>query len=329
MAPAREAFLAADVLAARSDNPSAFLALNKGNMQFTDDGRAGVVVYRPAGRYLMQFGGPFAAAADYAPLLESFLRFAAAQRRRVVAVQLQHRDAEQYARHGFTVNQMGASYAVHLPDFSLRGGKFMRLRNKVSRALRAGLKITECEPGQGLDRLDAIDSDWLRGKGRHARPLQFLVGEHDGPLQARRRVFLAALDDEPIGYVSYAPVYGSRPGWLHDLSRRRTAAPPGVMEAINTAAIEAFRAEGAQWLHFGFTPFVGLDESLETPAAGRGVGRIIRFLAEHGERLYPSATQLAYKEKWGPHVVLPEYIAFHGRPRLGAVWRLARVTNAV
>jgi len=329
MGPAREAFLAADVVAARADNPSAFLALNRGNLQYTEEGRDGLVVYRRSGRYLMQFGGPFAAEQDYAALLKSFLAFAAAQRRRVVAVQLQRRDAEQYAEHGFTVNQIGASYAVHLPDFTLRGGKFMRLRNKISRAFRAGLKVSECEPGQSLEPLDLIDRDWLRSKGRHVRPLQFLVGEHDGPVQARRRVFLARLGDEPIGYISYAPVHGSRPGWLHDLSRRRAQAPPGVMEAVNRTAIETFTAERAQWLHFGFTPFVGLDPALEMPTAHRGVGRVVSWLSEHGERLYPSASQLAYKEKWGPHVVLPEYLAFHGRPRAGAVWRLARVTNAI
>ena len=48
-----------------------------------------------------------------------------------------------------------------------------------------------------------------------------------------------------------------------------------------------------------------------------------------GGAVVPAATQLAYKQKWGPHTVLPEYIAFQGRPRPGAVWRLMRTANAV
>jgi lysylphosphatidylglycerol synthetase-like protein (DUF2156 family) len=59
------------------------------------------------------------------------------------------------------------------------------------------------------------------------------------------------------------------------------------------------------------------------------VGRIVRFLAEHGEKVYPSRTQLAYKEKWDPHVVLPEYIAFDGKPSAMAIWRLMRLANAI
>src|SRR4051812_38660729 len=80
--------------------------------------------------------------------------------------------------------------------------------------------------------------------------------------QPRRRVFLGSIDGKAIGYISYAPVWGSRPGWLHDLSRRRADVPPGVMEAINSTAMETFRGEGAAWLHFGFTPFVGLDRTV-------------------------------------------------------------------
>jgi lysylphosphatidylglycerol synthetase-like protein (DUF2156 family) len=101
------------------------------------------------------------------------------------------------------------------------------------------------------------------------------------------------------------------------------------METINLTAIEAFQAEGAAWLHFGFTPFTGLDSAHEPAGASRFVTGLVRQLAAHGELVYPARTQLAYKEKWGPHVVLPEYLAFHGRPRLGAVWSLLKTANVL
>jgi lysylphosphatidylglycerol synthetase-like protein (DUF2156 family) len=310
---------------AYSDNPSAFLALNEGNASFTEPGIDGVVAYRPAGRYLIQLGGPFAPAPERAALLCAFVAFAARQRRSVVAVQLQSEDAELYAANGFAVNQIGASYAVDLSRFTLRGSKFMRLRNKISRARRSGLVVEEAA-GDDLAALDEIDRAWLRGKGRHVKELSFLVGERGGDL---RRLFVGRVDGTPVGYISYSPVYGSRPGWMHDLSRRRPDAPPGVMETVNATAIEVLRAEGCAWLHFGFTPFTGLDPAVETATARPMVSRLVRLLAAHGEKVYPARTQLDYKEKWGPHAVLPEYIAFHRKPRLGAVWRLLRVTNAI
>ncbi|WP_330290847.1 bifunctional lysylphosphatidylglycerol flippase/synthetase MprF [Streptomyces sp. NBC_00576] len=318
-----------DLVSAHSDNPSAFLALNSGNEFFLDERHDGVCAFRPAGRHLLQLGGPFAADGDRAGLLDAFLDRAATGRRRVIAVQLQAADAQLYASRGFTVNQMGASYAVDLARFTLRGSPFVRLRNKISRARRAGVEVAEVASSAASDELGLIDREWLRGKGKHTKELRFLVGERDGPEQKHQRVFTGTVDGRIVGYICYSPAFGSRPGWLHDLSRRRADAPPGTMELLNSTAIERMTAEGAEWLHFGFTPFVGLDPAHEVPGASGMVARVVRFLGERGERVYPAAAQLEYKEKWAPHVVLPEYIAFQGGVRPGALWRLGRATNAL
>lgn len=316
-------------LARHADNSSAFLALNKGTEYFRTDGIDGLVAYRTSGRFLVQFAAPFAAPADRAALLAAFRAHAAGIRKRIVAVQLQDAEAGLYAEGGFTVNQIGSSYVIRLADFTLRGSKFVRLRNKISRARRSGLVVEEADPVAVDAELTELDRDWLRGKGRFAKELAFLIGERTGEAASLRRLFVGRIDGAAIGYISYSPVHGSRPGWLHDLTRRRREAPPGVMEAINAAAVGTLTGEGAQWLHLGFTPFVGLDPGHEVAGASPTVGRIVRFLAEHGEKVYPSRTQLAYKEKWDPHVVLPEYIAFEGKPSPAAIWRLMRLANAI
>ncbi|GHA46021.1 hypothetical protein GCM10010372_52410 [Streptomyces tauricus] len=312
-----------------AENSSAFLALNTGNEYFTRPGSAGVVVYRRAGRYLIQFGGPLAAESERPELLAAFLEFAAARRRRVVAVQLQGEDVELHARAGFTVNQIGCSYALELPGFTLKGTRFVKLRNKISRARRAGLEVDEVPFGEVADELAAVDRPWLRAKGRHVKEIEFLVGQLGGPAQTERRLFVGRIEGKVVAYISYSPAYGRHSGWLHDLTRRVPSSVPGVLEAVNLRAIEVFRSEGAQWLHLGFTPFTGLSEEHEPAAASASTGRFLRFLADHGERVYPAASQLAYKEKWAPGLVLPQYLAFHGRARAGAVWRLLRVTKSV
>lgn len=172
-----------DLVSAHADNPSAFLALNSGNEFFVDDRYDGVCAFRPAGRHLLQLGGPFAAPGDRAGLLDAFLDRAAGGRRRVIAVQLQAEDARLYADHGFTVNQIGASYAVDLARFTLRGSPFVRLRNKISRARRAGVEVAEVDLSEVSGELDLIDREWLLGKGKHAKELRFLVGERGGPEQ--------------------------------------------------------------------------------------------------------------------------------------------------
>src|SRR3979411_580572 len=90
-----------------ADNPSSFLAVSEGNSHFTTPGRAGVIVYRTAGKFLVQFGGAFAPDESYQDLLLAFVEFAAGQGRTVVSVQLQERDARVYARNGFRRNQIG------------------------------------------------------------------------------------------------------------------------------------------------------------------------------------------------------------------------------
>ncbi|MEU7476312.1 DUF2156 domain-containing protein [Lentzea sp. NPDC042327] len=311
------------------ENPSAFLALNSGNEYFTAAGHTGVIAYRTAGRYLVQFGGVLAAPEDQEPLLRAFLAHAGAHKRKVVSIQLQPADVETYVRAGCTINQVGASYSLELSGFSLRGTKFMKLRNKIAKARRSGVEVAEVPYEQHRDDLKTIDGQWLRSKGRHVKEIEFLVGECGGAVQEDRRLFLATIGGEPIAYVSYSPAFGSRSGWLHDLSRRVPTVPPGVMELVNSVAIERFREEGAAWLHFGFTPFTGLSPDLRTSTASPFTDRLMRLLATHGDAVYPAASQLAYKEKWGPQLVVPEYLAFHGKASLGAVWQILRITRSV
>jgi lysylphosphatidylglycerol synthetase-like protein (DUF2156 family) len=324
-----ELAVAHDAIAAYGDNPSSFLALNSGNSYFTAPGLPGVIVYRTCGRYLVQFGGPFTARDSMAALLDRFVEFATEQDRRVVSIQLQRADAEVYRQHGFTVNQVGASYAVDLARFTMRGTRFMRLRNKIARALRGGLTVIEAGNDEWSAAVDEVDAAWLRSKGEHAKPLEFLVGQRGGAAQEHRRLFIGLRGGRPVGYISYSPVYGSRPGWLHDLSRRLPDELPGILEAINLTAIESFRDAGSSWLHFGFTPFTGLDDALEVPGHSRGFNWFMHWLWTYGEAVYPAQTQLAYKDKWAPQLVLPEYVAFLGRAQLGGFIHVFRASNAI
>ncbi|MFJ9343583.1 DUF2156 domain-containing protein [Streptomyces sp. NPDC101733] len=311
----------------QAENPSAFLALGSGNETFSLPGTDGVIVYRRTGRFAVQFGGPFASEADYGPLLKAFREYVTGEGLTLVGVQLQARDAAEYARQGFTVNQLGASWAVSLAEFSLRGTRFMQLRNKISRALRNGLVVQEVKADDWAGALQTIDDAWLGSKGG-ARPLEFLVGEIGGEPQSERRLFVGTIEGAPVAYISYSPVYGSRAGWMHDLSRRIPEGSPGLMEAVNAHAIEVFREEGVEWLHFGFTPFTGLDAAHEQDGHSPAFQWLMHALWQGGDALYPARTQLSYKQKWAPDLLVPEYVAFDGPPSLASFAHIFRACNA-
>lgn len=317
------------ILREHSDNPSSFLALNSRMEYFTDTETDAVIAFRRHGKYRIQFGGVFGDSTSQSRLLSEFLIDSQKKKLKVVAIQLQSNDLDVYCANNFVVNQVGASYAVELADYTLRGKRFVSLRNKVSRAHRAGLEVEEVDYDIQRELIEKIDRPWLRSKGRHVKEIEFLIGEIGGAVQSHRRLFVGRISGEPIGYVSYSPVYGGRRGWLHDLSRRTPSAPPGVMEAINLHALTQFQSEKQDWLHFGFTPFSGLDPSLESSSASGIATKIIKFLAEHGAAIYPSQTQVDYKMKWLPNVISPEYIAFHRSVSLGAIINLLRLTKSI
>jgi lysylphosphatidylglycerol synthetase-like protein (DUF2156 family) len=312
------------------DHPSGCLALSPRNERFTAAGIPGFVAYRERGRHRIVLGGVHASVAHQQDLLDRFLAFSEMGGRRVLVVQLRAPQAPLFLGRGFTVNQLGTNFGLTLRGFTLGGSKKMQLRNKISRARRAGLRVVEV--GRELPRdvatltaLHAISSAWLEGKGE--KELDFMVGEIGQPDEAWRRIFVA-LDphDRPAGFITYVPAWGSAPGYLHDLTRRLPGASPGVMELCHARALEQMVAEGVPCVHFGLTPFV-VDDS-ELPGASRWAALAVRTLYRYGSALYPAASQAQYKLKWGPDIVEREYIA--ARPlSIRAVLDLLRLTKVV
>jgi lysylphosphatidylglycerol synthetase-like protein (DUF2156 family) len=292
------------------DHPSGFLALSPRNQHFTVDGVAGWIAYRERGRHLIAFGGVHAPAAGQGELLDAFLRYAQSCRRRAMFVQVRAAQTALFVGRGFTVNQFGASYSLELRRFSLRGSARMQLRNKLSRARKAGVRIVEVGRDAPRDEatfreLRSVSAQWLRGKGKE---LDFMIGELGGPDETWRRIFMALDANGAIaGFITYVPAWGETPGYLHDLTRRLPTAPPGTMELCNADAIERMTAEGVPFLHFGFTPFI--TGGAELPGASRIAAWVVRQLRQRAAFLYPADSQAQYKLKWGPEIVEREYIA--------------------
>ncbi|ACU37508.1 DUF2156 domain-containing protein [Actinosynnema pretiosum subsp. pretiosum] len=322
----------AEILASlreHSDHPSGFLAYNGKTSHFRGENVPGTVAYRRGRRHVVQLCGPLTGAEHRAALLAQFRAWAASERLRICAVQLSRADAELYAGQGFAVNQLGRTYSVDLAAFTTKGGPLAKVRQNIARAKRDGVTVAE-SASQDDPRLSEIDARWLRAKGRHVKELDFMIGERGGRGAAHRRIFVASVGERPVAYISYSPAFGGRPGWLYDLTRRDPDSPVGTIELVNLQALQTFQAEGAGWLHLGHTPFAGLDAANEVPGAASGaVTRVAALIAEHGKALYPSRTQEAFKRKWAPHVVEPEYVAFEGGVSVPSLWNLLRLTRAI
>jgi lysylphosphatidylglycerol synthetase-like protein (DUF2156 family) len=310
------------------DHPSAFLGYNQATRHFRSERVPGTVAYRLSRRHVVQLCGPLTREEHRADLLADFRAWAKRERLRICAVQLSKQDAELYAAEGFVVNQLGRTYSVDLERFTMRGGPLAKVRQNIARAKRDGVTVEESAGRDDL--LATIDARWLRAKGWHVKELDFMIGERGGRGAGHRRIFVASVADRPVAYISYSPAFGGRPGWLYDLTRRDPDAPVGTIELVNVTALQRFQEEGAGWLHLGHTPFAGLAAENEVPGAASGVvTRVTDLIAKHGKAIYPSRTQEAFKRKWAPHVVEPEYVAFEDGVSLPALWNLLRLTRAI
>lgn len=312
------------------DHPSGFLALSPRNQFFCLEGRAGFIAYRERGRHLVAFGGVHAPHDSREPLLDAFVEAATRRRRSVMVVQLRENQMPLFVQRGFTVNALGTSYAITLHSFSMAGAKKMKLRNKVKRARTEGLAIKEVgrewpRSEETFARLRRISAEWLAGKGK--KELEFMIGELGDERDTARRIFVVVDQaDEAQAFISYVPVWGERPGILHDLTRKTPSAAVGALELCNSFALERFVAEGLPYLHFGFTPFI--VDAQPGAAASRPLHWLVLQLRQRGQFIYSSDSQASYKLKWGPDVLEQEYVA--ARPlSLRAVVDLLMLTRAL
>lgn len=293
------------------DHPSGFLALSPRNRRFTMPGVAGFIAYREQGMHLVSLGGVHAPITDRAELLDGFLLLAKRRARRVIAIQVRGEQADLFRVRGFTVNQFGSTYGLRLAEFSQAGTRRMKVRQKVRQAEKAGLRVHEI--GRELpadettfDQLRAISDAWLRAKRK--KELDFMIGELGEAGDPDRRIFQVSDGaGQLLGFITYVPVWGQLPGYLHDLTRRLPQAPVGAMELCNARAIERFREEGVEYLHFGLTPFA--VDGDEGAGASPVLAWLVRMLWKHGGAIYPAQRQVAYKLKWAPDYVEREYVA--------------------
>jgi len=315
---------------AHIDHPSGFFALSDRNQAFTADGLAGFISFRAQGRHLVCTGGVHAPPAARGELLDAFLEETTRRRQRPLIVQLPVDQVELFEQRDFTVNQFGSTFGVGLDGYKFSGGRKIKLRNKLKRARSVGVQIKEIgrdmpSTAATWEMLKDISAEWLRAKKK--KELDFMIGELQGRGEDLRRIFVTFdADGRGVGYITYVPVWGRRPGFLHDLTRRRVEAPVGAMELCNAVAMERMIDEGVRWLHFGFTPFI--VGGPEPASSSRVLAWCTRKLRSHGAWIYPAETQVAYKLKWCPDFEDREYIA--GRPLgLRAILDLLVLTRSI
>lgn len=200
--------------------------------------------------------------------------------RRLLPAFLAVQDPLPYSRRSFDVSEIADEAIVDLPTFSLSGPKRANLRHSTTSARRAGLSVMPYEEWQAPQIME-ISREWLRTK--RGGELGFTLSRH--------RDVMSQLHDHATDLWVTVDGDGMVQAWctwrhylrgtgrVLDIMRRRGDAPNPAMDGLLATVLETYRDIGLARASLASVP------------------------REHGamaDRLYPSRSLRAYKQKFDP-----------------------------
>jgi phosphatidylglycerol lysyltransferase len=179
------------------------------------------------------------------------------------------------------------------------------LRQQFNRARNRGVVVSEW-PATKANRSAALNQvlgEWLTTRG--LPPLHFLVEPQTLTLLDDRRVFVAAIGKQVVGFVVLCPI-PVRNGWLTEQFVRGHHAPNGTVELMIDFAIRAIAADGSSYVTMGLVPL----SRQGAPAEDRNplwLRILTKWVRAHGRRFYNFGGLEAFKAKFRPMYWEPIY----------------------
>lgn len=306
-------------------NATAYQILNPGIQRwFSRDGNA-VVGYVSYHGHRVVAGSPVCALEGLPEVIEEFEAQARLQGQSICYFAADERLAEALARRGpWDRLLLGAQPVWNPEDWPGILETKASLRGQLNRARNKGLQVLPLSHRQAQERgdLERCLKEWLGARG--LPPLHFLVEPETLGRLWDRRVFVAELNGQPVGFLVLTPV-PCRRGYLVEQNIRGTGAPNGTTESLLHAAMEYASSQGASYVTFGLCPLshrAALDRSSQRWWLEFGLG----WLRAHGRRFYNFEGLDAYKAKFLPRAWEPIYAITSDR-RVGpsTLWAIAGV----
>ena len=189
-------------------------------------------------------------------------------------------DPAPYRRRGFDLSEVADEALIDLARFSVAGSKRANLRHSVATARRAGLTVAAYAPWQD-PQIAEVSREWLSTK--RGGELGFTLSRHDdvaGQLSGHETDLWVVLDDAGVvqAWCTWRQYLGGRARVI-DVMRRRMDAPNPAMDFLIVSTLEHYRDMGLELASLASVP--------------RDHGAV-------GERIYPSRSLRAYKQKYDP-----------------------------
>lgn len=300
-----------DLLNQYGINPISYVAVEKDKKYFFSNITDGVIAYVIAGGVAVCAGDPICRKEDAAILLGQFITYCTQNDLDICFCQTTEVFLNSFKSMGFGITKYGDEAMFDLSAYTISGGKAAKLRQAINNANREGIQVIEYKPLEKRDRkleskIMAVSREWLTIK--KSGELSFMLGSIglDEPMDRR---YFAAMDKEQEvqGFVVFSP-FKNMDGYYADVTRRRAAAPIGVMEKIIISAFEVMKSEGITWGSLGLAPLANIVENEKEKTL---VAAVLDFVYEHMNNYYGFKTLYQYKKKYNPTYWEPRYLVYY------------------
>lgn len=286
------------------DGAFSYATLQEGLEYFlTDDGYIAYTtvkhpVFAPKGKRIA-LGEPVCNKNNIESLVDEFLK----ESPKAVFVPVYEECASVLHNIGFDVNCIGYEPEIPLKTYNLQGNwkELDLIKRARNEAKREGITIKE-EKDISLvrkDGLDVISSKWLSGKTLNDREIWIYARPPVFSQEPDVRKFLALDKENNLeGFVFYDPMYKDDKivGYSANISRCDESKFGKLSTAVNIAAAEIFKSEGAQKLNLCIAPFDKVDKGKFNDSAL--TFNFFQAMRKFGNNIYNFGGLSAHKSKY-------------------------------
>lgn len=303
-----------------TDTLSFFKLREDKHLLFSPDRRA-FVGYRVEGGVLLVSGDPVGPADALEALIVEIRAFADVRGLKLAVLGASEEMCERWRREGLRGMYIGDEAVVDAADFSLEGRPIRKIRQSVTRLVKAGYRA-ELELLGDLDAetcaaLEHVSACWRDGKPERGFSMA-MDGLH-GAHQDECPIVIARDEEGRIrGFLHFVPVYG-RPAVSLGFMRREHDTPNGLTEFLVVRAIELLRDRGVEEVSLNFAAFA---RWMHAPAGRRD--RLLARIVALGNPFFQIESLYRFNAKFFPRWV-PRFLVFEGplglpRASVAALW---------
>jgi lysyl-tRNA synthetase class 2 len=315
---------AAEIVRAHGSDTLSFFKLRADKQYFFSSDRSAFVGYRVENGVLLLSGDPVGPDEALAELLADLKTFARTRGLKLAAVGASERLLPLWERFGLRTMYLGDEAIIEVGEFSLEGRPIRKVRQSVSRLVKAGY-VAELHRVSELTAAIAAEVEEVLERGREGAPergfsmaMDSLHGDH-----GEDTLVVLARDDSdsarPVrGVLHFVPCFG-RSAMSLSFMRRDPSTPNGLTEFMVVSAVQLLRERGVDEMSLNFAAFARWIHSPERPAE-RALGKAIAL----GNRFFQIESLYRFNAKFFPRWQ-PRYLVYEGalglpRASLAAMW---------